>query len=77
MNDEVISAFANLCGYRDLDPVATLAFLTAQDWSLDDDVHISTAGLTIHEEPEDDDDDYISTAGLKIREDAVMTPVAN
>ena len=34
MNDkEVISAFADLCGMRDLDPVTTLwSLLNAQDW---------------------------------------------
>jgi hypothetical protein len=32
MNDELISAFADLCGYRDLDPVEVLNLLNAQDW---------------------------------------------
>jgi hypothetical protein len=66
MNEnEVISDFADLCGYRDLDPIEVLKVLNAQDWHPAD------------EEP-DEDEDYISTAGLKIHEDggaaAVMTP---
>jgi hypothetical protein len=54
--NDVISAFEDLCGCLELDPVDVLKVLNAQDWS-----------LKIHEES--DEDDYISTAGLKIQED--------
>jgi hypothetical protein len=79
MNEnEVKSAFADLCGYRDLDPVEVLNVLNAQDCHpVDEEPVYTISGLKIHEEP-NEDDDYISTAGLKIHEDsgsaAVMTP---
>ena len=48
MNDELISAFADLCGYRDLDPVEVLKVLNAQDWRQEPAYTMS--GLKIHED---------------------------
>jgi len=46
--NDVISAFADLCGCLGLDPVDVLKVLNAQDWSQVED--ISTARLKVHED---------------------------
>lgn len=55
MNEnELISAFADLCGIRDLDPVEVLKVLNAQDWSQDEEERVTVpASVTVYEEPED------------------------
>jgi hypothetical protein len=53
MNEnELISAFADLCGIRDLDPVAVLNVLNAQDWSQDEEQRVTVpASVTVYVEP--------------------------
>ena len=49
--DEVISDFADFCGSRDLDPVAVLKVLNAEDWHLADDEQIyTTAPFNVYED---------------------------
>ena len=54
MIDEVISAFADLCGGRDLDPVEVLKVLNAQDWHpAYEEPSYTMAPVTIYEELEE------------------------
>jgi hypothetical protein len=51
--NELISAFADLCGSRDLDPVEVLKVLNAQDWHpADEEPVYAMAPVTVYEEPE-------------------------